>query len=95
MNLRKLAQGQRCRVRLPGICDSGTDTTVLAHIKNGWCGSLKPPDIVGVFACRPCHDVIDGRNTHSGLTRDEIDLAAYRALCEQLAWYAKEGIVRW
>lgn len=94
-NLRKLANGQFCRVRLPGICGHGTQTTVLAHLKNGWYGSSKPPDIIGVFACRPCHDVIDGRNMHSGLTREEIDLAAYRALCEQLAWYAKEGIIRW
>lgn len=93
-NLRKLARGQPCRVRLPGIC-TNPETVVLAHLKNGWYGSLKPPDIIGVHACVGCHDAIDGRSHPKHLTRDEIDLAAYRGLCETLAYYASNDIVRW
>lgn len=93
MNLRKLAEGQPCFVRLPGICNGRTDTTVLAHIKNGWCGSLKPPDVVGVFACFECHNEIDRRTRR--VTVDQVDAAAFRALCEQLAYYCGEGILRW
>lgn len=93
MNLRDLARDQPCRVRLPLICNGRTDTTVLAHIKNGWCGSIKPPDIVGVFACFDCHNEIDRRTRR--MSQEEVDLALFRALCEQLAYYAKQRIVKW
>lgn len=93
MNLRKLAEGQPCFVRLPAICNGRTDTTVLAHIKSGWCGSIKPPDIVGVFACFDCHNEIDRRTRK--MTVESVDAAVLRALCEQLAYYAKQRIVRW
>lgn len=93
MNLRKFAANQLCRVRLPTICNGNRETVVLAHIKHGWCGSLKPPDILGVHACSSCHDEIDRRTRR--LPVEQVDLATFRALCEQLAWYAKEGIVKW
>jgi hypothetical protein len=93
MNLRKLAQGQICRVRLPGICNFNQETTVLAHIKNGWCGSLKPPDIVGVNACSACHDEMDRRTRKMDVK--EVDLAVFRGLCEQLAYYVEGGVIKW
>ena len=31
MNLRKLAKGRDCQVRLPGICNGNPETVVLAH----------------------------------------------------------------
>jgi len=95
MNLRKHARGQPCRVRLIGVCNGNDETTVLAHLKNGWYGSLKPPDIIGVHACSACHDAIDGRSHPKHLTRAEIDLAAYRGLCETLDYYVHEEIVKW
>lgn len=62
MNLRKLANGKPCMVRLPG-CDGGGETTVLAHYRlSGYCGTgLKPPDILGAWCCARCHDKVDGR----------------------------------
>jgi len=95
MNLRKHARGQPCRVRLIGVCNGDRETTVLAHLKNGWYGSLKPPDIIAVHACSACHDAIDGRSQPPGLSRELIDLAAYRGLCEMLDYYTKEGIIAW
>lgn len=95
MNLRKLAKGQPCRVRLIDVCNGNPETTVLAHLKNGWYGSLKPPDIIAVHACSACHDAIDGRTHPKHLTRAEIDLAAYRGLCEMLDYYVHEDIVKW
>lgn len=96
-NLRKLARGQPCRVRLPLVCrdEPNHETTVLAHLKFGWIGSLKPPDIIAVHACFACHDAIDGRSHPKHLTREEIDLAAYRGLCEMLDYYTTEGILKW
>lgn len=94
MNLRTLARDKDCFLRLPGVCNWKPETVVLCHIKRGWCGSLKPPDIVGVWGCCACHDVIDGR-TRSPWTEHELDSMILRALCEQLAFYAKHGIVKW
>lgn len=93
MNLRKLAKGKPCRVRIPGVCNRDPATTVLAHIKEGWCGSLKPPDVIGVHACSACHDEIDRRTMK--VTTDAARLATLRALCEQLDWYTSEGILKW
>lgn len=61
MNLRKLARGQACQIRLPG-CNSNPETTVLAHFRlSGISGmGLKPPDWLGAWACSWCHSYVDG-----------------------------------
>ena len=60
--LRDSARGQECTVRLPGICNFRTDTTVLAHLPCGQKGmGMKGFDTVAVYACDCCHGVIDGR----------------------------------
>lgn len=62
-NLRKLARGRDCQVRIPGVCNRDPSTTVLAHIRlPGVSGvGMKVPDLLGAWACSACHDVIDGR----------------------------------
>ena len=78
MNLRNLARGQECQVRLPGICNRNPETTVLAHFRMpGTCGmGMKPPDEQAAWACSACHDAIDGR-TKSGY--DKTTLALWHA----------------
>jgi uncharacterized CHY-type Zn-finger protein len=93
-NLRELARGMSCKLRIPGICNGDPKTVVLCHIKRGWCGSMKPPDIVAVWGCHACHDVID-RRRFGPWTEQELDSMILRALCEQLAMYAKTGVVKW
>jgi hypothetical protein len=93
-NLRKLAEGRDCKLRLPGICNRDSSTVVLCHLKRGWCGSLKPPDIVGVWGCSACHDVID-RRVKSEFTEEQIDAMILVSLCEQLDTYVRERILRW
>lgn len=64
MNLRKLARGKPCQVRIPLICSHDRSTTVLAHYRMaGYSGTgMKPDDwSFGAWACAACHDVIDGR----------------------------------
>lgn len=75
-NLRNLARGRPCMVRLPG-CDGGGDTTVLAHYRlAGYCGvGMKPPDMLGAWCCASCHDLVDSRRFIANLTKDEIRLA--------------------
>lgn len=94
MNLRQLAKGQPCQLRLPTICNDNPETTVLAHIRNATFGmGIKPPDIIGVWACHACHDELDRRTNK--LKRDEVYVAALSALCRQLKLYVDKGIVKW
>ena len=60
---RKLAKGQPCMVRIPGICNGNPETTVLAHYRlAGYCGTgMKTDDEMGAWACSACHDVADRR----------------------------------
>ena len=63
MNLRKLARGQKCMIRLPG-CNHDRSTTVLAHYRlAGYSGMGQKPDdfAFGAWSCSACHDLIDGR----------------------------------
>jgi len=63
MNLRELARGRPCMVRIPGICNGNPETTVLAHVRMmGISGmGLKAPDWFGAWACSACHDYCDNR----------------------------------
>ena len=76
MNLRKLAQGKPCMVRLPG-CNHNPETTVLAHYRlAGYAGMSKKPDdfAFGAWCCSACHDLVDGR-TKSDHDRQTLRLA--------------------
>lgn len=74
MNLRKLAQGQPCMIRLRD-CDGGGETTVLAHYRLNTGMGTKPDDNQGAWACCRCHDAVDFRRKILGMTRDQIRLA--------------------
>ena len=63
MNLRKLARGKPCMIRLPG-CNHDRGTTVLAHYRlAGYAGmGTKPDDFAfGAWSCSNCHSLVDGR----------------------------------
>jgi len=64
MNLREIARGQECQIRVPAICNHNPETTVLAHYRlTGTCGTgLKPIDEMGAWACSSCHDYVDARS---------------------------------
>ena len=94
VNLRKEARGRPCYVRLPG-CTGGGDDTVLAHYRlAGYCGTgMKPPDIMGAWACDVCHSVADGRMLLKGYSRDEIRLAHAEGVIRTVEQLVKEGKV--
>ena len=75
MNLRPLARDQDCQIRIPGVCNGDTATTVLAHYRMaGLCGiASKPNDLLGADACDCCHAAVDGR-TKTQFSRDELRL---------------------
>lgn len=91
-DLRKLARGKPCMVRIPGVCNHNPDTTVLAHIRRGGVAGVgqKPPDTCGVWACSNCHSVMgDGYAVDGVFTEGDI----LEALCRQLAWYDKHEVL--
>lgn len=67
MNLRKLARGRECQVRLSGICNGNPETTVLAHFRlSGYSGiGFKSPDQFGAWACSDCHAYVDSHKDAS------------------------------
>lgn len=72
MNLRQLARGQTCQIRLPGICNYNPETTVLAHYRLlGLSGmGFKNYDLIAAWACSNCHAYVD---TH----KDDSTCAAF------------------
>lgn len=63
MNLRKLAKGRPCLIRVPGWCNKDPTTVVFCHVRmpdiSG--AGFKAPDLFGAFGCSNCHDLVDGR----------------------------------
>lgn len=61
-DLRKLARGQHCLIRVPGICTHTPETVVLCHYRmSGISGmGMKSPDLFGAYGCYACHAVVDG-----------------------------------
>jgi hypothetical protein len=65
--LTESAKGQDCTLRLPGVCNHNSWTTVFAHYpgsqKTGPKGTAaKGHDLHGGYACSACHDFIDMRS---------------------------------
>jgi hypothetical protein len=90
-DLRKLARGQACRLRLPG-CLPGNETVVLAHLRIGGIAGVgqKPVDLAGLPACEHCHSQLDGR-VKSPHSKAQIHADALRGLCQWLTWLHQNG----
>lgn len=93
-DLRKLARGRECAVRIPGVCNGDPETTVLAHFRlAGISGmGIKSPDLIAAFACSACHDAID-RRAHTDLDRDYVRLAHLEGVVRTQAELLRLGIV--
>lgn len=90
MNLRNQARGRDCQVRLAGICNFNSETTVLAHVRLvGISGfGLKCPDILATHCCSACHSYCDSH--HDDATNAAFANGVYRTL--NILW--NEGVVR-
>ena len=89
-DLRKLAQGQNCQVRL-SVCNHNPETVVLAHFRLiGISGmGLKPPDILGAWCCSACHEVIDKDKD------PEVQLAFAHGVFRTLNALIEDKVLRW
>lgn len=57
-----MARGQRCLLRVPGVCCGDPATTVAAHSnwsEHGKAGARKADDCYHVWACFACHTWLD------------------------------------
>jgi hypothetical protein len=92
--LEKLARGQDCYMRLPGVCNGNPETTVLCHIRRGNLGGtgLKPLSLFALPMCSDCHDTYDARR-RAKYSRTELDAEALRALGQWLDWLWKNEVV--
>lgn len=57
-----MARGERCLLRVPGICCNDPATTVAAHsnwAEHGKSGARKADDCYHVWACFACHSWLD------------------------------------
>lgn len=91
-DLRKEARGRECQVRLEDICNHNPETTVLAHYRlaglNGM--GMKPPDLLGAWACSACHDAVD-RRAHMELDRDYVRKAHLEGMARTQYQLLREG----
>ena len=90
----KSAKGQECQIRLPGVCNFDTETTVLAHLNGGGMG-MKALDIHGAYACSRCHDAVDGRIAMSMMAHSsrEIKLAFYDGVIRTQSIMIIDGVL--
>ncbi|MGQ5288474.1 DUF1364 domain-containing protein [Pectobacterium actinidiae] len=82
INFKEEARARDCQIRIPGVCNFNSETTVLTHYRlAGTCGTgIKPDDRQAAWGCSACHDEVDRRTRH-------IDTEAAR-LCHA------EGVMR-
>lgn len=93
--LRDSARGERCTLRIPGVCCGDSDTVVLCHLPFGGRGvARKAPDNHAAYGCRSCHDALDGRGGHD-VDRAELYECALRGIAETQARMREKGLVSW
>lgn len=89
--IRDSARDQDCTLRLPGICNFDTATTVLAHVPCGHSGvGMKGPDVIAVYACSDCHDALDERTRTASIDGWDV----IRALAETQLRLIQKGLIK-
>lgn len=89
------ANGQRCQIRLPGVC-TDSPNVVWCHAIGQAAGKgigMKVPDLLGAYGCQQCHDVYDRRKFVKHLTRMEIEHAFYQGMERSQRILIDDGVV--
>lgn len=93
----KSAEGMPCQIRLIGICNHDSRTTVWAHGNGSAAGKgigMKSHDLLGAYACSACHDVYDRRVPAPDVfSRDQIELAFWEGHARSLVLLIERGII--
>jgi hypothetical protein len=96
VNLRKIAAGKSCQIRIAGVCNHDPSTTVLAHLRMAGITGVaqKAPDILGSWACSDCHAVVDA-NGGKVFDRDFVRLSFFEGLARTQAVLVRMVILNW
>jgi Protein of unknown function (DUF1364) len=88
-----LARGEDCKVKIPGVCNGDTSTTICAHsnkVRHGKGMGFKARDYYVAHCCSSCHDAIDGR-LHTHLSPQDMDEFWQRGFERTLDWAFDNG----
>lgn len=86
------SRGQTCKLRFPGICIGGTETTVPCHVHDSAFGmGRKANDWSVIDGCMACHTAYDLHRT--GLTEAELYWHLLRGLQETIASRLERGLI--
>lgn len=95
-SIRDSARDEECSVRIVGVCNGRTDTTVWSHFPgiDGDRGmGMKALDLCGAYACAACHDVVDGRaSVPQGATRQSVMLDWHMGHMRSLVRLHQKGL---
>jgi hypothetical protein len=105
-DLRALAAGQACQIRLPEVCvcrgaDAFEGDCVLAHLQKPAgvrspvrAAGMKASDLHAALACFGCHNEVDGR-TQRIKDRDYVELAHLHGVIRTQIIWLRMGILKW
>jgi hypothetical protein len=93
-NLRNLARGQDCLIRVPGVCTFTPETVVLCHYRlMGISGAgMKSPDLFGAYGCAACHAAVDMQQS-SRWSRDALRLMLAEAVFRTQLVLLESGVL--
>lgn len=86
----RMAKGQPCLIRLPGICGGNPETTVPCHFRmSGLSGTSFIPDAIFIaFGCFQCHNYVDSHKDA------ETQLAFAQGVFRTQAYLIQKGKVK-
>ena len=88
------ARGERCKLRISGVCTGDVETTVPCHVHDAHFGlAVKASDLSVIDGCFACHAKFDGRDG-APLSREEWLFYALRGVLETMDNRARREIVK-
>ena len=63
-SITKLAMGQPCEIRIPGVCNGNPETTAPCHYRLAGMSGMGfiPPVFMFAFGCASCHSWVDSHH---------------------------------
>jgi hypothetical protein len=96
-DIRGSARGEACTVRIEGVCNFNSETTVWSHGPFNDAGKgmgIKGLDLVGCYSCSACHDVVDGRAPRpTGVTKERVMLDWFYGMTRSLVRLMQKGLL--
>jgi len=91
--LTQSAKGQRCTLRIPGVCRFDDSTTVLCHAPSHVKGAAqKSSDEWSAYGCSHCHDWVDGKASYKP-SKEEVKLAFFDAISETQTKFRQQKLL--